>query len=61
MTVYTIEWSCQLCGHQHSFLKEISEIDGWPNKFEDMRCENEDCGHIQDVPTRSCNMTEVES
>ena len=61
MTVYTVDWYCKLCGQPHSFLKEVSELDGWPNKFDDMRCENEDCGQIQDVPVRSCTMTEMEN
>ena len=61
MPVYTVEWSCKLCGQGHSFLKEISELDGWPNKFDDLRCENPDCGQIQDVPMRSCAVTEMEN
>jgi hypothetical protein len=59
MLVYTVEWCCKLCGQTHSFLKEISDLDGWPNKLDDMRCENEDCGQVQDVPLRSCTVTEV--
>jgi hypothetical protein len=50
MTVYTVEWCCKLCGQPHSFLKEVSEFDGWPNKFDDMRCENEDCGRSRTCP-----------
>ena len=61
MLVYTVEWSCKLCGHPHSFLKEVPELDGWPNKFDDMQCENQDCGQIQDVPVRSCTLNEVEN
>jgi hypothetical protein len=61
MAVYTVEWSCKLCGQGHSFLEEISELDGWPNKFDDLRCENPDCGQIQDVPMRSCTVTEMEN
>jgi hypothetical protein len=60
MPVYKVEWQCKLCGQPHSFLTEVSELDGWPNKFDDMCCENEDCGQIQDVPARSCTMTQVE-
>jgi len=38
----------------------LNEEDGWPNKFEDLQCENEECGQVQDVPFRACTATPVE-
>ena len=59
MRLYNVEWSCKLCGHLQSFRHGLSEMDDWPNKFEDMECENQDCGQIQDVPTRSCTINQI--
>jgi hypothetical protein len=36
-----------------------SEQDGWPNKFEDRKCENEDCGQVQDVRSNACTFTRL--
>ncbi|MDA2913835.1 hypothetical protein MYX77_07750 [Acidobacteriia bacterium AH_259_A11_L15] len=47
------------CSHTHTFRHVLGEFDDWPNKFEDMKCENEDCGHVQDVRFQSCTVTEI--
>jgi len=52
MQVYEIEWECISCGHRQTFRRGISEEDGWPNKFDDLKCENEECRQAQDVACR---------
>jgi hypothetical protein len=61
MQVYLFEWECPSCGGKHSFRRGLNEEDGWPNKFEDLQCENKECGQVQDVPLRACTTTVVES
>jgi hypothetical protein len=60
MKVHEIQWECISCGHQHSFRRGLAEGDDWPNKFDDLECENPDCGHEQDVALRKCTVTEIE-
>jgi rubredoxin len=60
MQAYLVEWECPSCGRKQSFRRVVSEEDGWPNKFEDLQCKNEDCGQVQDVPFRVCTATPVE-
>jgi hypothetical protein len=57
MKNFKVEWTCKLCGDKHEFSRTLSELDDWPNKFDDLECENKDCGYSQDVPTRSCTIT----
>ncbi|HKV41752.1 MAG TPA: hypothetical protein VJX67_21290 [Blastocatellia bacterium] len=61
MREYQVEWTCKLCGHQHQFRvqRNPSELDDWPNKFDDMACKNQECGMEQDVRTRDCTITEI--
>ena len=59
MQVYEIEWECISCGHRQTFRSGISEEDGWPNKFDDLECENEECRQAQDVAFRKCTITPV--
>lgn len=42
------------------FRRGFNEEDGWPNKFDDLECENSECGQVQDVPFRACTLTPVE-
>ncbi len=60
MRLYNVDWSCKLCGQSHSFQHQLSEMDEWPNKFEDMECENPDCTQVQDVPMRSCTINQID-
>jgi hypothetical protein len=60
MQVYQIEWECANCGQRQKFRRGINEEDGWPNKFEDLECENNDCRQVQDVPFRNCTDSPVE-
>ena len=60
MKVFEIQWECISCGHPHSFRRGLSDGDEWPNKFDDLECENPDCGHEQDVAFRKCTVTEIE-
>ena len=60
MKVYEIQWECISCGHPHSFRRGLSDGDEWPNKFDDLECENPDCGHEQDVAFRACTVTPIE-
>ena len=57
MKHYKVEWNCKLCGQKHEFNRSLSDLDDWPNKFDDLECENAECGLSQDVPTRSCTIT----
>jgi len=57
--IYDVEWECLSCSHPHKFRRVLAELDDWPNKFEDLKCENPDCGHVQDVRFQSCTVTEV--
>jgi len=59
MQVFQVEWECGTCGRRHSFFHEISEDDGWPNKFE-LTCENPACGQRQDVPLRACTLVPIQ-
>ena len=56
---YLVEWTCRLCGKMQSFLKAVSDMDGWPNKFDDLKCGDDECGFSQDVPVRSCTIQEA--
>lgn len=49
MKRYRVRWHCISCGQEHSFLHTLGEFDDWPNKFEDLKCENRECGQRQDV------------
>ena len=60
MQVYNIQWECANCGRQHTFRRGHNEDDGWPNKFDDLECENDECGHSQDVAFRDCTVSLVE-
>jgi predicted RNA-binding Zn-ribbon protein involved in translation (DUF1610 family) len=60
MQAYLVEWECISCGHRHSFRHGLAEGDDWPNKFEDLECENPDCGHTQDVRFHACRVTKLE-
>jgi hypothetical protein len=60
MQVYLIAWECPSCGWKQSFRRGLNEEDGWPNKFEDLQCKNEECGRVQDVPFRACRATPIE-
>ena len=59
MDVYLVEWACMSCGQTQSFRYIGSEEDGWPNKFEDRKCENEECGQVQDVRSNTCTFTRL--
>ncbi len=59
MDVYLVEWVCMSCGQTQSFRHIGSEEDSWPNKFEDRKCENEECGHVQDVRSTTCTFTRL--
>lgn len=54
--VYIVRWECISCGQEHAFRHTLSEFADWPNKFEDLRCENEECGQLQEVPFRKCTV-----
>ena len=60
MQVYLVEWECVSCGTKHSFRHAVQEENGWPNKFE-LTCGNSECGQEQDVPVRSCALTQIAS
>lgn len=57
MKQYKVEWNCKLCGQRHEFHRSLSDFDDWPNKLDDLECQNPECGLSQDVPTRSCTIT----
>jgi len=57
--LYEVEWECMSCSHPHKFRRALGEFEDWPNKFEDLKCENPDCGQVQDVRFQSCTVTEV--
>jgi hypothetical protein len=59
MKEYKIEWTCRLCGQKHEFSRSLTELDDWPNKFDDLECENQECRMSQDVAVRSCTITPV--
>ena len=60
MQVYLVGWECASCRWKHSFRRGFNEQDGWPNKFEDLQCEDDECDQVQDVPFRACTVTPVE-
>ena len=60
MQVYEVVWECASCGNRQMFRRGFSDADGWPNKFDDLECENSECGQAQDVPFRACTLTPVE-
>ncbi len=60
MQVYWVQWECTNCGRQHRFRRGFNPDDGWPNEFEDLECENDECRHVQDVPFRACTVEPVE-
>ncbi len=60
MQVYKIQWECANCGHKNSFRSGINEDDGWPNKFDDLECANDECRQEQDVAFRDCVVELVE-
>ena len=60
MQVYQIEWECANCGRRQTFRRGLNEEDWWPNKFEDLECENTDCHQVQDVVFRGCVVSPVE-
>lgn len=60
MQVYEVEWECPSCGRRQMFRWGINQDDSWPNKFDDLECENSECGQVQDVPFRACTTTPVE-
>ena len=60
MQVYKVQWECSNCGRKHAFRRGLNEDDGWPNKFDDLECENEECGHSQDVAFRDCTVSVIE-
>lgn len=57
--LFQVQWSCLSCSREHAFRRVLGEFDDWPNKFEDLRCENPDCGQVQDVRTASCTITPI--
>ena len=61
METYLVEWECTSCGRKHAFRYALSEESEWPSKFADLRCENEECGQVQDVPFRACIATPLGS
>ena len=60
MQVYKIQWECANCGQKHTFRRGLNEDDGWPNKFDDLECENAECGQSQDVAFRDCTVSLIE-
>jgi hypothetical protein len=56
---FNVEWTCKLCGQVNRIRQVLGNPDEWPNKFDDLQCDNEECGNAQDVPTRSCTVTEI--
>ena len=60
MQIYKVQWECVSCGQKHSFRRGLNEDDGWPNKFDDLVCDNAECGQEQDVAFRACNVTLIE-
>lgn len=54
--IFTVTWECISCFQEHSFRYILPAHGEWPNKFEDLTCENSDCGQTQDVPFRKCSV-----
>ncbi len=54
--VYIVRWECISCGQEHAFRYTLPELGDWPNKFENLECENEDCRQVQEVPFRKCTV-----
>lgn len=50
--IYTVTWECLSCGREHSFRYALKEFGDWPNRFGGLVCENEDCGRVQEIPSR---------
>lgn len=59
MKRYRVSWQCASCSHEHSFFRLRGEFDDWPNKFEDLKCENSDCRQVQDVRFQACTLEEA--
>lgn len=59
MKRYRVEWQCISCSHEHSFFYLLEEVGDWPNKFEDSKCGNPDCGQVQDVRFQACTVEEA--
>jgi hypothetical protein len=58
--IYNVQWECSSCGHTQTFRRGFNEDDGWPNKLDDLECENQECGHVQDVAFRDCTVVLIE-